>query len=297
MNAMYPGPVVSNEPAAALSTTRRSPSKSRPCSEGRSTNRPCASSHAASSTPVAGAVSRASMKSAANSTAARPMSSIDSRSGSSGRPSIIVSLSGLASPTTSPALVVSVGSVGLTPVDRVTGAVVVLGERLHLGRDLRGRPVAVDRPTGVGRDANGNRCKREPVDLFATIGHLDIAMFDVFGVVKIGYAIVPQPDDVLSKRLRDQRLNDYHEVVAADMPQKRIIATVPRHGFRCTAGEQLDCFIASEEPIVIVEGLEVVQIDVHQRERSAGGNTTRHFLLDLNVAWKLRQRIRVAHFA
>src|ERR671918_3228559 len=106
------------------------------------------------------------------------MSSIAFRSGSSERSWITASL--LVATASATSARPSVASVRPTTVDRIARAAVVLGERFHLGRDLRRRPVAVDRAAGIGSDADRNRNEREAVELFAAIGNFDVALLDVF---------------------------------------------------------------------------------------------------------------------
>ena len=62
---------------------------------------------------------------------------------------------------------------------------------------------------------------------------------------------------------------EHHEVVAADVPDEVPLAVVAR-GLDQDARQGLDGLVAARIAVVVVVGLEVVDVDLEQREGRAG---------------------------
>ena len=103
--------------------------------------------------------------------------------------------------------------------------------------------------------------------LASTIDHLDVAPEGIGGVVVVEDAIVEAVDDPLAILLGALRRDQGHEVISADMTDKGIHFPDLVGGGAQAAGAEPDDLVTPHESVVIVEGLEIVEIAMDQGER------------------------------
>jgi hypothetical protein len=109
-------------------------------------------------------------------------------------------------------------------------------------------------------DSSGKRCGTP-----RRSGDLDRARHPVVRVVEVG-ARRRSGADVGGDRLGLAGREDHDEVVAADVADEGLgVAEVP--DLPQQVGERPDGLVAAQEAVVVVERLELVEVDVQQRER------------------------------
>src|SRR5690606_9987675 len=169
----------------------------------------------------------------------------------------------------------------------------LLGELLHFDRQGRRFPLRLDVAGGVGGYAEGDRGDRHRIALSAPIDHLDVPAEGVGGVVEIQDAVVEALDDFLAVSLGDVGGDDGDEVVASDVADEGVgLADGAGRLLQATPTEA-DHLVTPHESVVVVEGLEVVEIAVDQSESPSGGDPVLDLLGDPEVAGEAGQRRQV----
>jgi hypothetical protein len=119
---------------------------------------------------------------------------------------------------------------------------------------------------GVGGDARRDRYDREGEALAGPVGDLDVAAEGVGGVVELQDAVVESVDECLAVRLGMLCRHDRDEVVAADVADEGVGLADGVDRLLEARRAELDDLIAAHEPVVVVEGLEVVEVAVDEGE-------------------------------
>ena len=101
--------------------------------------------------------------------------------------------------------------------------------------------------------------------------------------------LIEPPSDHRCEPLRLIRVGKHHEVVAADVPDEPIRAAAPRD-LSQHLGDTRDHPVAARETVVVVELLEVINVDVEQRERVAARKARLDLFGDRRVPGKAGQR-------
>src|SRR6185295_7120659 len=94
--------------------------------------------------------------------------------------------------------------------------------------------------------------------------------------------------DLLAERLGVLGLGEHHEVVTADVPDEA--ATVALRGLDHDLRERADRLVTPRVAIVVVEGLEEVDVELEHRERHAVTDAALELLVDRDVAGQPGER-------
>ena len=117
-------------------------------------------------------------------------------------------------------------------------------------------------PSGGGGDADRDGQDREALHVALPVANLDASPFGVLRVVQ-GRSLGVEPvAQGLGQVLGDVRVHDHHEVVASDVSDEAGRSDHLVDGLRDQAGQGLDGAVSAHEPVVVVVGLEVVEVRV-----------------------------------
>src|SRR4051794_41094129 len=154
------------------------------------------------------------------------------------------------------------------PVDRDSRADLSLGHHLHLGGDRDDRAVVGVVPLSGHGNTYGHGDEREGALFALAVDDRDVPLAHIVRVVQKRDTLVEAVDGRRRERLDLVRLADHDKVVATDVPDERLRA----HDFGADAlerrGHQCDDVVATQPAVAVVERLEVVEVDVTDRERS-----------------------------
>src|SRR6266542_1212593 len=187
------------------------------------------------------------------------------------------------------------GSVDLAAVDRVGGLRLAFGVLLHLGGHRDRLAVVRERAHLRGRDADRDSGERQPLQLSLAILDLDVPAFDVLGVVEPLHLPVEGLDHQYGDVLGDVGRHDRYEVVSADVPDEPVGAGTPDHGVLQDPRRRLDQAVPLHETLLVVIGLEVVQVRVEDGERRLLADHPLDLLLDADVPGQPGERREVPH--
>ena len=123
-----------------------------------------------------------------------------------------------------------------------------------------------------------------------SVRHLDRAALAVVGVVELGHRAVEARDDLLGDAFGVLRHAEDDEVVAADVADEGVVTAVLLRRGEEDARQRLDRLVAAGVAVVVVEGLEVIDVDLEHRERRAGAETALELLVDRVVAGQSGER-------
>src|SRR5688572_15816108 len=147
-------------------------------------------------------------------------------------------------------------------------------------------PVADQGTVRVGGNADGDRRQRVALHVAPPVTDLDVAARRVLWRVQIRGQVVPRVGDLVSHVFGHISRDDGREVIAADVTYEPVRCGVIHDRFSRTTSQQLDRLISAEEPVVVVEGLEVIEVDVEESEGLLTGDALDDLLLDLRVTGK-----------
>ena len=121
-------------------------------------------------------------------------------------------------------------------------------------------------------ERDGHAHEREALELVQAVAHLDVAALAVGGVVEGQDLPVELGDDLLAEILGLLGRGEHDEVVAADVADE--VGRCRRA--RCdactiTLRQGLDRLVAAGVAVHVVERLEVIDVELEQRERRVAG--------------------------
>ena len=147
-----------------------------------------------------------------------------------------------------------------------------------------------------GGDTEGDRHQGETQQVALAVDHLDVGPVAVDGVVELGGHDVERVDHVGGQRLGRVGRADEHEVVAADVARELGLAGMAGQGLAYETGRGLDGLVTPEEAVLVVEGLEVVEVGVDDREPGHGVvHQLVELVADLEVAGHAGERRDLPH--
>src|SRR5438093_3284467 len=126
-----------------------------------------------------------------------------------------------------------------------------------------------------------DRGDRRVAETSPTIASLDPAACVVIRVVERADRGVEPCSDLLCERLRFLGSRQQHEVIPADVPDEALIGA---GGVNQDLRKHRDHAVAAREPIVVVEFLEPVDVDIEEREVLATCETRFELLGDRRIA-------------
>src|SRR5438034_4798658 len=159
------------------------------------------------------------------------------------------------------------------------------GSTLRDFLDLCGRARRCGRAAETARrdvhDPDRDRGDRRVAETSPTIASLDPAACVVIRVVERADRGVEPCGDLLCERLRFLGSRQQHEVIPADVPDETLVGAGGMYEDLC---EHRDNAVAAREPIVVVEFLEPVDVDIEEREVLATCETRFELLGDRRIA-------------
>ena len=126
------------------------------------------------------------------------------------------------------------------------------------------------------------------------VGDLDPAAFALALVVEPRNDEVKAADDVPSQWLGEPGRGHHEEVVAADVPGEVLRVGRRFERIEDRVSRRTDRVIATSEAVVVVVGLEVIDVDVHARQPAAGSEALSELAHDRGVARQTGQRVQIA---
>ena len=126
-----------------------------------------------------------------------------------------------------------------------------------------------DRHAVGAHQGDGEAHHGEALEVMQAVAHLHVAALAIGPVVERAHGAIEFGDDLLGEVLGLLGARQHHEVVAADVAQEVLGPAVTLRGLRDDLGELLDRLVAARVAVVVVEGLEEVDVDLQQRERLA----------------------------
>src|SRR3954447_21723814 len=180
-------------------------------------------------------------------------------------------------------------------VDRDGRADLALGHDFHLGGDGDDRAVVGVVPLSGDGHADGHGDERVAALLALAVDDRDVPLAHIVRVVEQRDTLVEAGDGLRRERLDLLRLADHDEVVATDVPDERLRAHDLGADLLERRGEQRDDVVAAQPAVAVVERLEVVEVDVTDRERSLATGARRDLLVDAVIAGQTGQRRHGAH--
>ena len=127
------------------------------------------------------------------------------------------------------------------------------------------------------------------------VGGVDIALCPRLGIIEAGDVLgegAAQLPYLFGRGLRRDALQRQEEIVAADMADQplAVYETLLQQ-----LGKQQDRPVTLPETVGIVEWLEIIEVEIDQRDRKLGiGRRRRHIGVDRIVSRQLGQRVLVA---
>src|SRR5439155_8384792 len=180
-------------------------------------------------------------------------------------------------------------------IDGVAGPRLTFRERLHLGRYGNGLAVMSELPPIGARDPDRYRHQGDVLENALPVLDPDESAFEVLRLVELGTRLVETLADPLGDVLRRFGGEDRDEVVAAHVTDEPVGADVLDDGVRDDPGDCLDQPAATDEPLLVVVRLEIVQIAIQHGEGTGLPNLSLDLFLDPDVARQTGQRRKVPH--